>query len=313
MAGISDKALKTPYTQNKYRYNGKELQNQEFSNGTGLEEYDYGARMQDPQLGVWHGIDPLADKNRRWSPYAYALDNPIRFVDPDGMDASDYGYGNDGTWQKSWTSTYVNQGGSDMVNYIVTQNKTTRQQQTYIWDAPPGTQEFHVGALPGGQGDGQQDPEKLRQNIVEVAKKHVGETTWSKDKAKDNIPPGGWKCSKFVYDILKEAGIDMGLPKGNWVFGGKYPYSAGDWGDPKTNIPGWEIDNKPQPGDVAAYKENYTDASGHVGIYIGDGIGIWANDKIVRQDPINNQVWNTKETIIYRRYVGFPGNPAISD
>jgi hypothetical protein len=54
MAWINDKTVKTNYAVSHYRYNGKELQNQEFSDGSGVEECDFGVRMQDPQLGVRH-------------------------------------------------------------------------------------------------------------------------------------------------------------------------------------------------------------------------------------------------------------------
>ena len=62
-----------------YKYNAKELEKE-------LGWYDYGARFYHPQTMRFTTMDPLAEQYYAFSPYAYCGNNPVRFVDKNGME-----------------------------------------------------------------------------------------------------------------------------------------------------------------------------------------------------------------------------------
>jgi RHS repeat-associated protein len=137
---------------NRWNFSGKEKQTIR-----DLGWLDFSARMLETEFGRWFVIDPLAEEKPWMSPYAYCLNNPLKFVDPNGMAEWEFSYiqmqiGDQTFEVPHWER--ISDTGDDMeIDFVHTNNvDEDGDQLTYIYDREGNSNEMKNGReyLKGG-------------------------------------------------------------------------------------------------------------------------------------------------------------------
>ncbi len=128
MAGLSER--QAIGDANNFKYNGKELQTKEFTTGSGLEWYDYGARMFDQQFERLFNQDKFSEVYIALSPYQCAANNPIKIIDEGGELLKD----KEGRIIATSTGNIVSRDNFTTVNGVEYQYKSTYEVVTIYTD-----------------------------------------------------------------------------------------------------------------------------------------------------------------------------------
>jgi uncharacterized protein (TIGR02594 family) len=208
MAGISSKAAGK--LENRRKFNdGTELENKEFSDGSGLELYSTEFRSYDAQIGRFHQIDPLAEFSFNRSAYTFVQNNPILYNDPLGLDTLK------GNADGSLPTTRVDGSKLQDVDVILGKNgQLVNYYNGESWQAPKELENVTVSASPKKKEDPQsQTPwmDKAESQLGVTEDKRPGKSNpevikyhSTTGKFKDDAVP--W-CASFVNWCLVQSNI----------------------------------------------------------------------------------------------------------
>jgi RHS repeat-associated protein len=166
-----------------YKFNGKEQDAE-----TGL--YYYGARYYDPKICVFYGVDPMTDLHEDFSPFVYCYNNPIRFVDPLGLDTLNFD--ESGKYIKTITAA------GEHVGKVAGENGCTFIFADQTWAGEFTTEEFPMSEEMGGDGG--------RYNSIYLVPKEIIDKIIEDSGVKD---ANNQKfISKYIYALKESRGIN---------------------------------------------------------------------------------------------------------
>ncbi|HEV2464262.1 MAG TPA: RHS repeat-associated core domain-containing protein [Acidobacteriaceae bacterium] len=241
--------------------------------------------------------------------YVYVENGPLNRVDADGHMSQPPGYGSTLMGPRCGSAAadmiLCDSGGSPFgLDYSAAEAN---------YDAAYVAQVEWVSASTGNKAA--QPAQAQQQNSGEGSSSNVDKRNALADAAYDEAKNrstnwaqgnGAPKCNVFVCAMLNKVGIG-----GPTYPGGDNPLVAQDWANPKFKVDNWRVlgpGEAPQAGDVAAYKESFSNATGHSGIVTGNENGtirvVAAGSRSIYQTTAGSKYFGQGMVITYRRYTG---------
>lgn len=290
-----------------YKFEGKERDTE-----TGND--DFGARYYSNRFARWLSSDwssvpvpvPYANLSnpQTLNLYAMVADDPESFADLDGH-AGHNCFEGCGDWASSWNAgidALACGGEMESCETVAESIAAATQIQAQNLAAQTANQQQAQAAA-------QNTNQQSRADIAATAEKYNGSPDWAYAAQKGAFACNTNKCNEFVGDVTKEAGAAVSVTGSDGK--ARYPL-AGELADKKKDIANWRVlgkDEKPQPGDIAAYKLSGggTRYSGHSGIVTsvdknGTVHAMAAHEKFVGPDNTFNST--PTRAVTYRRYEG---------